>query len=76
METMNQLKVYKPNTGFCIGYGGQMADHPCADLVSFHRLQNLAQKFQIKADSQVLFQLSVEGDPLSPHCQATAPYFR
>lgn len=26
METMNQLKVYKPNTGFCIGYGGQMAD--------------------------------------------------
>ena len=20
METMNQLKVYKPNTGFCIGY--------------------------------------------------------
>ena len=35
METMNQLKVYKPNTGFCIGYGGQMADHPCADLVSF-----------------------------------------
>ena len=21
MENMNQLKVYKPNTGFCIGYG-------------------------------------------------------
>ena len=20
MENMNQLKVYKPNTGFCIGY--------------------------------------------------------
>lgn len=68
METMNQLKVYKPNTGFCIGYGGQMADHPCADLVSFHRLQNLAQKFQIKADSQVLFQLSVEGKFLIHLC--------
>lgn len=27
---------------------GQMADHPCADLVSFHRLQNLAQNSKLK----------------------------